>query len=347
MVVLIKQQVNKSSQLSRQGSSRRRLFRNDLMEYFACCKAPFLYCKRFAHFCPQTIDMLYSMTGFGRAESIINSRQIIVEIKSLNGKQFELVAKLPPLLRPYELDVRSMLGHLLQRGSVDLTITVRQDGAAKPMTINTELAVFYYQGMKQIADRLGIPADNVLSTLMRMPEIVVPEQDVMAEEEWQQVRTVIEAAAQNLTEHRRKEGAALLRDLTTRIHNIEQLLEQVIPLEAQRTNKIRHRISQALKDGVGNDNIDPNRFEQELIFYIERNDISEEKTRLRQHCVYFHQIVQEAEISKGKKLGFILQEIGREINTLGAKANHADIQQLVIGMKDELEKAKEQVLNVI
>lgn len=287
------------------------------------------------------------MTGFGRAEGIVNGRQVAVEIKSLNGKQFELGIKLPPLLRSYELDIRNLLSSKLMRGSIDFGINIRQDGASKPMTINTDLAIYYYKGMKQISEKLGIGEDNVLSTLMRMPEVVVPESDVLPEAEFEEVSRIIEEAARLLMEHRKHEGEALYKDLVDRISNIESLLEQVLPLEARRTEKIRGRISNSLKDAVGGENIDPNRFEQELIFYIERIDFSEEKMRLKQHCSYFHSIIRKNEQAKGKKLGFILQEVGREINTLGAKANDAEIQQIVIGMKDELEKTKEQVLNVL
>lgn len=291
--------------------------------------------------------MLYSMTGFGRAEAIVSGRQVVVEMKSLNGKQFDIITKLPPILRSYELDIRSLLNNTLQRGTIDFTISIRQEGAAKPMVVNTDLAVFYYQGMQQIAQKIGLKEDNVLSTLMRMPEVVAADQDVLPEEDWNKVKVVIEEAARLLMEHRKNEGQALHKDLHQRIQNIEKLLERILPLEAKRTDKIRSRISQSLQDAVGKDNIDPNRFEQEMIYYLERIDFSEEKTRLRQHCQYFHTTVEKEGTSKGKILGFILQEIGREINTLGAKANQADIQQLVINMKDELEKAKEQVLNIL
>ncbi|HXS35785.1 MAG TPA: YicC/YloC family endoribonuclease [Flavipsychrobacter sp.] len=291
--------------------------------------------------------MLYSMTGFGRAESTINNRQVAVEIKSLNGKQFEIVTKIPPILRSYELDIRNLLNNILMRGSLDLAIAIKQEGASKPMTVNTGLAVFYYQSMQQIAKQLGIPHDNVLSTLMRMPEVVIADQDVLPEEEWLLVQEVIKAAAQQLMEHRKHEGAALHKDLHQRIRNIEGLLETISPLEVQRTDKIRSKLTQWLEEIAGRDNIDPNRFEQEMIYYLERMDFSEEKTRLKQHCQYFHDTVNKNEIAKGKKLGFILQEIGREVNTLGAKANQAEIQQIVINMKDELEKAKEQVLNIL
>ncbi len=291
--------------------------------------------------------MLYSMTGFGRAEATINGRQVVVELKSLNGKQFDVVTKLAPILRSYELDIRNLLNAALMRGTIDLNIAIKQEGASKPMTVNTSLAVFYYQGMQQIAAQLNIPEENVLATLMRMPEVVAPEQDVLPEAEWLEVKKVIEEAAHHLMDHRKNEGNALHKDLHQRIQSIESLLSDIIPLEAQRTEKIRSKITQSLNELVGKENVDPNRFEQEMIYYLERMDFTEEKTRLKQHCQYFHSTVEKEGISKGKILGFILQEIGREINTLGAKANYAEIQQIVINMKDELEKAKEQVLNIL
>jgi uncharacterized protein (TIGR00255 family) len=291
--------------------------------------------------------MVYSMTGFGRSEVMVNGRQVVVEIKSLNGKQFEMSTKLPPIMRSYELDIRNLLNNLLLRGTIDFNIAIRQEGAAKPMTINTALAVYYYQSMKQIAEQLGVAEENILSTLMRMPEVVVPDQDVLPEDEWLEVKEVIIGVANLLMDHRRDEGAALKKDIVQRITNIEGLLENILPLEALRSDKVRNRLNQSLKEVIGGENIDPNRFEQELIYYLERMDFTEEKTRLSQHCTYFQEIIGNTEVAKGKRLGFILQEIGREINTLGAKANNAGIQQLVIGMKDELEKAKEQVLNVL
>jgi len=291
--------------------------------------------------------MLYSMTGFGRAEATINGRQVVVEMKSLNGKQFDIVTKLPPILRSYELDIRNMLNAALMRGTIDLSIAIKQEGASKPMVVNTGLAKFYYEGMRQIATDLNIPEDNMLATIMRMPEVVAADQDVISEGEWAQLKTVIETAANHLMAHRKNEGNALHKDLHSRIQNIESLLQDVIPLETLRTEKIRSRITQSLQDMVGTENVDANRFEQEMIYYLERIDISEEKTRLKQHCVYFHETVEKQGTSKGKVLGFILQEVGREINTLGSKANNAEIQQIVINMKDELEKAKEQVLNIL
>jgi uncharacterized protein (TIGR00255 family) len=291
--------------------------------------------------------MLYSMTGFGRAEGIVNGRQVVVEIKALNGKQFDIMTKLPPIVRSYELDIRNLLANILLRGTIDLTVSIRQEGATRPMVVNTDLAVFYYQGMQQIADRIGLANENVLSTLMRMPEVVAPEQDVVSEAEWEQIRSVIGQAAADLNVHRLHEGEAMMRDISQRITNIEELLEAVNPLESERMERIRNKITQWLAEQVGRENIDNNRFEQEMIYYLERMDFSEEKTRLKQHCVYFHHMTAGNESAIGRKLNFILQEIGREINTLGSKANHADIQQVVINMKDELEKAKELVLNIL
>jgi len=287
------------------------------------------------------------MTGFGRAEAIVNGRQVSVELRALNGKQFDVSTKLPPILRAYELDIRNLLSALLIRGTIDITVNVRQEGAAKPMVVNTDLALFYYQGMKQIADQIGQPQDNIISTLMRMPEVVAPDQDVMPEEDWEHVKAVIEDAAKQLMEHRLNEGEAMLRDIRTRISNIDKLHDQILPFEAERRERVRARITQWLDEMVGKTNIDPNRFEQEMIYYLERMDFSEEKIRLKQHCGYFNDTINENDAAIGRKLNFILQEIGREINTLGSKANHAEIQQIVINMKDELEKAKEQILNIL
>ncbi len=291
--------------------------------------------------------MLYSMTGFGRAEARTDRYQVVVEIKALNGKQLELSTKLPPILRNYELDIRNLLNNILMRGTIDITVTVKQEGASKPMVVNTDLALFYYQGMKQIAEQVGAPTDNIISTLMRMPEVVAPDIDAMAPEEWAKVREVVAEAARNLMEHRKHEGEVLYKDIHSRIDNIENLLQKVLPLEGERTTRVRTKLDTWLEDVIGKEKVDNNRLEQEMIYYLERMDISEEKTRLKQHCTYFHETVDNKDVAIGRKLNFIIQEIGREVNTLGAKANHAEIQQIVINMKDELEKAKEQILNIL
>ena len=291
--------------------------------------------------------MLYSMTGFGRADGNFDRRQVVVEIKALNGKQFDVITKLPPILRNYEFDIRNALSSILMRCTIDLSITVKQEGASKPMTVNTDLALFYYQGMKQIADQIGIKEENIISTLMRMPEVVAPDQDALDPEDFEKVKQVVIEAANNLMEHRRHEGEELYKDIHSRISNIEKMLASVTPLEVERTQRIRARLEQWLEDMVGKQKIDENRLEQEMIYYLERLDFSEEKIRLKQHCKYFHETVDNKDAAIGRKLNFIIQEMGREINTLGSKANHADIQQIVINMKDELEKAKEQVLNIL
>jgi uncharacterized protein (TIGR00255 family) len=291
--------------------------------------------------------MLYSMTGFGRAEATIAGRQIVAEIKSLNGKGFDInTGKLPYMLRAWELELRSLASRMLVRGTVDVSISMKQDGAARPASINMDLAAAYYKSMQELAQRLSLPEEDMLATLLRMPDIISTEQDALPEEDWLSIKQVLESAIEKLILHRRTEGAALQQDLLERIDAIDAAVEKLVPLEPQRIERVRERLQAALQ-ALGAESKDPNRFEQELIYYLEKMDVSEEKSRLAQHLKYFRETVLNADESKGKVLGFILQEIGREINTLGAKANDATIQQIVVGMKDELERAKEQVLNVL
>ncbi len=288
------------------------------------------------------------MTGFGKAESQNSNKEIIIELKSLNGKQFEITNKINPLVKPYEADIRKILSKGLKRGSVDVNIIIKQDGAAKPMKINTSLAESYYHSIKAISQQLGLPEEQILPTLMRLPEVVAPEADSIDDTDWALIQQLLQQAIDLLNQHRRAEGAPIEKDLLNRIANIEGLLTQVEVHEPQRIVRIKERLTNLLEEWVGNENWDNNRLEQELIYYIEKIDVSEEKQRLRQHCAYFNKLVAEAtEEGVGKKLGFVLQEIGREINTLGSKANDAAMQQIVVQMKDELEKAKEQVLNIV
>ncbi|HTN18261.1 MAG TPA: YicC/YloC family endoribonuclease [Chitinophagaceae bacterium] len=291
--------------------------------------------------------MLYSMTGFGREEAAIGAYQVMAEIKSLNGKQSDLNTRIAPLLRPYEHEIRSIINTRLGRGTIDITIQVKQDGVSKPMSINTNLALSYYRGISEIAAQLGLSQENILATLMGMPEVVSAEQDALSESDWLVMREVIVAAVEKLKLHRKVEGESLAEDLNNCINNIEQGLQQILPFEPLRIEKMRSRINTSLEDWVAAANIDKNRLEQEMIYYIEKIDFSEEKIRLVQHCNYFREILSNGEEMKGKKLGFVLQEVGREINTLGSKANDADIQKIIVNMKDQLEKAKEQVLNVL
>jgi uncharacterized protein (TIGR00255 family) len=291
--------------------------------------------------------MLKSMTGFGKAEQTVNDKTFLVEVKALNGKQFELQLKLPALLRPYEFEIRNILQEHLLRGTIDCFINIKQNGTSKPVNINTDLIKAYYKQIDELAKDLSIDTNSVLSALLRLPEVVTPATDVLDENDFTEFKKVLISALTQLNQHRTDEGAILEKDLMTRIDNIKDQEEAILILEPNRKIRIVDEINQLLEKNVGKENIDNNRMEQELIYYMEKIDIHEEQIRLRQHCEYFKSILQEAEAGKGKKLSFILQEIGREINTTGSKAYDADIQKCVVKMKDELEKAKEQVLNAL
>lgn len=291
--------------------------------------------------------MLKSMTGYGRAEQAVKDKIFLIEIRSLNGKQFEVTLKIPQLLKPYEFEIRNMLSANLVRGSIECMITLKQNGAARPVTINTDLVRAYYQPLADLSKELGLDTSAILGTLVKLPEVVTPSTDVLSEEEWSVFQQVLSSAMENINYHRLEEGKVLEEDLLLRINNISELQDKVKNLEPLRKQKIRDNMNKLLEEHAGKDNFDTNRMEQELVYYIEKIDISEEQVRLANHCQYFRDILAEKDDAKGKKLSFVLQEIGREINTTGAKAYDSTIQKLVVLMKDELEKAKEQVLNVL
>lgn len=291
--------------------------------------------------------MLKSMTGFGRAEQAVGDKTFQVDIKSLNGKQFELQLKLPGFLKPFEFSIRKLISEKLGRGSLDCTISLKGTGNAKPVSINTDLAKAYYRALADLSSELNLDPSNILSTLVKLPEVITPTGDTLTDQEYQEFEKVILAAIEDLDAHRLNEGASLEADLQLRINNIEKYQAEVVKLEPMRQQKIREGLRKLLEEHVGKENYDPNRMEQELIYYIEKIDISEEQVRLKNHCDYFRSILRAQEEGKGKKLSFILQEVGREINTTGSKAYDSTIQQCVVLMKDELEKAKEQVLNVL
>lgn len=291
--------------------------------------------------------MLKSMTGFGRAEQTVGDKTFLVDIKSLNGKQFELSLKLPAFLKPFEFDIRTLLSKKLGRGTIDCAISLKESGAAKPVSINTDLAKAYFQPIAELSKALNLDPSNILSTLLKLPEVITPTGETLTPDEWQSLAKVIEAAVEDLNMHRLEEGRVLESDLNLRIDNISRQQELIAELEPLRKQKIREGLVKVLEDNVGKENYDPNRMEQELIYYIEKIDLSEEQVRLKNHCDYFKSLLAESNAEKGKKLSFILQEIGREINTTGAKAYDSNIQKCVVLMKDELEKAKEQVLNVL
>jgi uncharacterized protein (TIGR00255 family) len=287
------------------------------------------------------------MTGYGRAEATFKDKTILVEVKSLNGKQFDLRLNIPFMLKPYEVEIRNKLNESLLRGSVESTITIKSNGISKPVTVNKELAKSYYQPIVELADELGIPKENILSTLLKMPDVVSSSSEVLTEEEWKQIQDLLQEAIKALMQHRLEEGRSVEKDLLERVAAIEMHQAAIEKFEPNRRVKIKEGLVKLLEQHVGPDKYDNNRLEQELIYYIEKIDISEEKVRLNNHCTYFKTVLKETEASKGKKLSFILQEMGREINTTGSKANDMEMQKSVILMKDELEKAKEQILNVL
>ena len=291
--------------------------------------------------------MLHSMTGYGRSEAIFKDKTFLVEVKSLNGKQFDLRLNMPSLLKPYEVEIRNKLNETLFRGSVECTISIKSNGVAKPVSINKELAKSYYQPIIELANELGIEKENILSTLLKMPDVVSSSNEVLTEEEWNSLSELLQQAITHLIKHRQDEGKSIEKDLLERVAAIEKQQALIEQFEPNRRVKIKEGLVKLLEQHVGPDKYDNNRLEQELIYYIEKIDISEERVRLTNHCIYFKSILKETEASKGKKLSFILQEMGREINTTGSKANDVDIQKAVILMKDELEKAKEQILNVL
>lgn len=287
------------------------------------------------------------MTGFGRAEQAVGDKVFLAEIKSLNGKQFDLRITIPPLLKPFEFDIRNILQEKLIRGSVECLIYIKQNGSAQPITINKELAKSYYQPIAELSEELNLNPGDVLSTLLKLPEVITPSNITLSEQDWEAFKDILVAAINQLKAHRADEGKSLEEELSLRIENILVNAEKIAALEPLRQQKIRDGLKKILEDNIGKDSYDQNRLEQELIYYIEKIDITEEQVRLKNHCNYFRSILNDSEEGKGKKLSFIMQEIGREINTTGSKAYDSEIQKSVVLMKDELEKAKEQVLNIL
>lgn len=291
--------------------------------------------------------MIKSMTGFGKRTIDLGDRRVNIEIKSLNSKQFDANLRLPPLYREKEADIRLMLSAGLERGKVECNINIDSNGETANHQFNRALAKKYYEEIALLANELGMEVNNeLINTVVRMPDVLKAEQASLSKEEWVQISKAISGAIQELNDFRTREGAALAKDLEERVKLIEQLLKEVEPLEKERIEHVRARLQKSLEDSQLAATTDKNRYEQEIIYYLEKLDITEEKVRLKKHCQYFLEILQEKG-SNGKKLGFVSQEMGREINTLGSKANHADIQKIVVLMKDELEKIKEQLFNIL
>lgn len=290
------------------------------------------------------------MTGYGKATVELPDKKINVEIKSLNSKAMDLSTRIAPLYREKEMDIRNEISKILERGKVDFSLWIEKKDADQMATpINQEMVEAYYKQIRTISDNLGIPvpdATDWFSTILRLPDVMTKnETQELSDEEWVLVHTVVSEAIGHLVDFRKQEGAALEKKFREKIANIAQLLEKVAPFEKERVAKIKDRITDALEKTLSVD-YDKNRLEQELIYYIEKLDINEEKQRLSNHLKYFISTIESGN-GQGKKLGFIAQEIGREINTLGSKSNHAEMQKIVVQMKDELEQIKEQVLNVM
>ncbi|POY35605.1 YicC family protein [Solitalea longa] len=288
------------------------------------------------------------MTGFGIASTETDKAKITVEIKSLNSKFLELTLKLPKAYSDKELLIRNDCNRLIERGKVNLIISIEYNAGAerKPVSINQQLLKAYYEQLELGAKALNAKTDDLFTLALQMPEVIKPDEQAVDEDEWKAVYSTFETSISAFNNFRSTEGAELEKDLIQRIKNILQLLTKVEIAEPNRMPIVRDRINKYLEDAVGIENMDQNRLEQELVYYIEKFDITEEKVRLKSHCDYFIATLSEKDAG-GKKLGFISQEIGREINTMGSKANDANIQKLVVEMKDELEKIKEQLLNVL
>ena len=287
------------------------------------------------------------MTGFGRAVVETCGKCVTVEIRTLNSKQLDLNTRIPLLFKNYENDIRSILSKELERAKADFTITVENRSVGSSVTINKELAKSYYQTVKELSNELGNPIESdIFLHVMRMPDVVSTPQDEVSDELWEAVRAAILDACRQLNEFRISEGKVLEQDFVKRITLIRDMIDEVTPFEENRIVKIREKFENSLKELAPKVQYDPNRLEQEIFYYLEKLDITEEKVRLRKHCNYFIETLNENQ-SNGKKLGFIVQECGREINTMGSKSNDFDIQQIVVRMKDELEKLKEQLANVL
>lgn len=290
--------------------------------------------------------MIRSMTGYGKAEGTVGTRKFTIELKSLNSKQLDLNVRMPSLYKEKEMQLRKWLANNVKRGKVDLSIYYEADAAEKRMAINKGLMKSFHEDLQEVATEIGQENVDYMSMLMRIPDVLKPEREELDESEWGQIMDLIKSAFKMFESYRVQEGAGLEADFTERAERIMSLETELNDAINARVNKIKTRIKENLDELIDPDKIDRNRFEQEVIYYLEKLDVTEERQRLQSNCTYFLDILRNGD-AQGKKLGFITQEMGREINTLGSKANDATIQRSVVQMKDELEKIKEQVLNVL
>lgn len=312
--------------------------------YFKLCTFALKFTVSLA---PKLSLMIRSMTGFGKTEFEVGSKKITLEIKSLNSKQLDISTRVPAIYREKDLEIRRMISETLVRGKIDFALYLDNLGTESSSKINPAIISDYYRQLSEVYQNLGLEVnESIMQTIMRLPDTVKTSYEELDEAEWLIVRENLAKTLENLNAFRDQEGLALRADIETNIQNILDLLAQVDPHENQRMDNVKTRILDSLEALQLNGNVDKNRFEQELIYYLEKLDINEEKVRLANHCSYFTETMNENEPS-GRKLGFIAQEIGREINTLGSKANESNLQRIVVQMKDNLEKIKEQTLNVL
>jgi uncharacterized protein (TIGR00255 family) len=293
--------------------------------------------------------MIKSMTGYGKAECKLKNKTVSIELKSLNSKQLDIYTRIPNLYREKDLELRNILINLLKRGKVELTINIEYSDEERASIINSDIAKNYYKQLQSMSKDLDINSpEPLLQIIMRLPEVLKTENEELDSEEWKSIMDSLKSTIDELDNFRIQEGIALSRDLSHRVDLIENYLEKINKFENKRIENIKKRLTGNLNEWVSKENIDLTRFEQELIYYLEKLDITEEKIRLKNHCKYFRDVMNENEDEPvGKKLSFISQEMGREINTMGAKANDFDIQKLIVMMKDELEKIKEQLNNIL
>ncbi|MEN0003746.1 MAG: YicC/YloC family endoribonuclease [Bacteroidota bacterium] len=289
--------------------------------------------------------MLLSMTGYGRVVESFQDKTIIIEIRSLNSKFTDIRLKVPQNFKEKETDIRRIVSDHVERGKIDLNIEVQSLQGDEAYGLNKALFKKYYKELKSVADELQMTTGDIMTAILRLPNVVAAATDAIEEKEWKAIQGALNKALEKFKAYRMTEGKAMEVDMNTRIQNIQTYLGQLDPHEEERVTRLRQRLHQNLEDYLSKDKIDENRFEQEILFYLEKIDINEEKVRLSQHCKYFVEELEKGITLKGRKLSFISQEMGREINTMGAKAYSSNIQRLVVSMKDELEKIKEQVAN--
>jgi uncharacterized protein (TIGR00255 family) len=288
------------------------------------------------------------MTGYGRASRIFGEKTINVELRSLNSKFTDMRLKIPQSYREKESEFRRIVTEKMERGKIDLLVDVESLTGEEGFALNVPLFKVYYRELSKLSDELSMPKGDIMNAILRLPNVVASSEGAISEKEWEAVMACMSEALEKFNQFRRAEGAAMAEDLRFRIAEIRRALDEVPPFEEDRITRMRQRMWQNLEEFMGKENVDENRYEQEVLFYLEKIDITEEKVRLEQHCIFFmEQLANGDETQKGRQLSFISQEIGREINTLGAKAYSSDIQRLVVKMKDELEKIKELVANVV